>query len=101
MNACVYELDALANNGTWEFVDLPRGRKAIKSNWVFQLEADSHYHARLVAGDTHKIPNIVLDETFLPIACLESLRLLLALAALEDWEIHSLDVQLAVLMAHA
>ena len=31
--ACKYEMDALAKNGTWTLVDLPPGRKAIKSKW--------------------------------------------------------------------
>ena len=31
MEACQYEIDALAKNGTWELVNLPHGRKAIKS----------------------------------------------------------------------
>ena len=30
--ACQYEMDALAKNGTWELVDLPPNRKAVKSN---------------------------------------------------------------------
>ena len=33
------------------------------------------------------------DETFSPVARFESLRLLLALATLEDWEIHQMDVK--------
>ena len=40
-----------------------------------------------------QIPGLDYDETFLPITCFESLRLLLALAVLEDWEVHQLDVK--------
>ena len=29
--ACQYEMDTLAKNGTWELVDLPPNRKAVKS----------------------------------------------------------------------
>ncbi len=35
--ACQYEMDALAKNATWELVDLPPGRKAVKSKWVFNV----------------------------------------------------------------
>ena len=47
--ACQYEMDALAKNGTWELVDLPPNRKAVKSKWVFKLKADGCYCAHLVA----------------------------------------------------
>ena len=44
-----------------------------------------------------QIPSLDYDETFSPVARFESLRLLLVLAALEDWEVHQLDVKSAFL----
>ena len=40
-----------------------------------------------------QIPGIDFDETFSPIACFELLCMLLALAMLEDWHIHQMDVK--------
>jgi len=86
--ACQYKIDALAKNETWMLVKLPTGRKAIKSKWVFKHKADGHFHAWLVVKGFTQIFGIDYDETFSPIARFKSLRLLLALVALEDWEIH-------------
>ena len=44
-----------------------------------------------------QIPGIDFDETFSPVAGFESLHLLLALATLEDWNIHQMDVKSAFL----
>ena len=95
--ACEYEMAALAKNETWSLVELPPGRKAVKSKWVFKLKVDGRYRARLVAKGFTQIPGIDFDETFSPVARFESLRLLLALAALEDWNIHQMDVKSAFL----
>jgi hypothetical protein len=43
--ACKYEIDALAKNGTWMLVKLPADRKAVKSKWVFKYKADGRFHA--------------------------------------------------------
>ena len=92
-DACQYEIDALHKNNTWELVDIPPSRKSIKSKWVFKLKSDGHYRARLVAKGFMQIPGIDYYETFSPVARFESLRLLLALAMLEDWEIQQMDVK--------
>jgi hypothetical protein len=44
-DACQYEMDMLAKNGTWDLVDLPAGRKAVKSKWVFKCKADGCFRA--------------------------------------------------------
>ena len=96
-DTCQYEIDALHKNDTWKLINLPPGHKSIKSKWVFKLKADGHYCTYLVAKGFMQIPGIDYDETFSPVAHFESLRLLLALAALEDWEIHQMDIKSAFL----
>jgi reverse transcriptase-like protein len=95
--ACQYEMDALSRNDTWELVNLPPGCKAIKSKWVFKLKANGHFYAHLVAKGFTQVPGIDYNETFSLVACFESLQLLLALAVLENWEIHQMDVKSAFL----
>ncbi|PSR81443.1 hypothetical protein PHLCEN_2v6371 [Hermanssonia centrifuga] len=84
-------------NGTWELVDLPEGQKAIKCKWVYTIKADGCYKARLVAKGFSQQYGIDCEETFSPVARWESICFLLAHAALENWEIESLDVKTAFL----
>ncbi|CAI7810145.1 unnamed protein product [Closterium sp. NIES-53] len=48
------ELKSIEENGTWELVELPEGRKAITSKWLFKIKSDAdgkikRYKFRLVA----------------------------------------------------
>ncbi|CAI7800543.1 unnamed protein product [Closterium sp. NIES-53] len=48
------ELKIIEENGTWELVELPEGRKAITSKWLFKIKSDAdgkieYYKSRLVA----------------------------------------------------
>lgn len=111
--AMTKEIGSLEENGTWELVELPPGRKAIKSQWVFVSkpivpgEAKDHiqgetkdYRAHLVAKGFTQMAGIDYKETFSPVARLDSLRLLLSLAATYDWEIHQVDIKSAYLNGH-
>lgn len=104
------EIGSLEDNGTWELVDLPPGRKAIKNRWVFVTKPDSggetkdhvrgnnkDYRAHVVAKGFTQVAGIDYEEMFAPVARLDSLRLLLSLAATYDWEIHQIDIKSAYL----
>jgi hypothetical protein len=48
------EFDSLVSHGTWELVELPKGRRPVGNKWVFDLKRDKagnivRYKARLVA----------------------------------------------------
>ena len=93
IEACQYEMDALAHLEVWCLEPLPEGRKAVKSKWVFKKKADGRFCAHLVAKRFTQIEGVDFDETFSPVARFESLQLLLALATLENWEIHQMDIK--------
>lgn len=70
--------------------------------WVFKLKRDTDgkivkHKARLVAKGYVQKQGIDFDEVFAPVTRLETVRLLLALAAKNGWEVHHLDVKSAFL----
>jgi len=94
------EFDALKENKTWDVVDrkdIPDGRSTVKCRWVFTKKRDGRYKARLVVKGYTQIQGIDFDEVFAPVVSFEAVRILLAVAALEGWEIHGMDVKSAFL----
>ena len=55
------------------------------------------HKARLVTRGFVQCEGIDFEEVFALVARMESIRLLLALAAAKDWRVHHLDVKLAFL----
>jgi hypothetical protein len=71
------EMDSVEKNHTWELVDLPRGHSVITLKWVFKLKRDEagaiiKHKARLVAHDFMQWEGIYFDDTFTPVAWMES-----------------------------
>jgi hypothetical protein len=92
------EMDAVEKNRTWELADLPRGHRVITVKWVFKLKRDEigaiiKHKARLVARGFLQRDGIDFDDAFAPVARMESVRLLLALATQEGWCVHHMDVK--------
>ena len=91
------EMDQLQRLGTYELQNLPTGRKAIGCRWVFLIKRDTDgsilkYKARLVAQGFSQIPGQDFMATFAPVMRLETFRSLLAFAAVNDYEVHQMDV---------
>ncbi|WVZ97328.1 hypothetical protein U9M48_042876 [Paspalum notatum var. saurae] len=100
--AMLDEMTSIEANGTWELVDPPLRQRPIGLKWVFKAKKDAtgivtKHKARLVAKGYVQRQGIDYDEVFAPVARLESVRLLLALAASEGWPVHHMDVKSAFL----
>ncbi|PIL30269.1 hypothetical protein GSI_07447 [Ganoderma sinense ZZ0214-1] len=91
--ACREELEALRRRDVYDLVDRPKGRKVVKNRWVFDVKTDGRKKARLVAKGFSQVEGEDFDKIFSPVVRFETVRLIMALAALEDWHISGLDVR--------
>ena len=83
-------------------MDLSHSHRSIGLRWVFKLKKNEtgtaiKHKARLIAKGYVQQPEVDFDEVFSPVALVESVWLLLALAAHEGWPIHHMDVKSAFL----
>lgn len=83
-------------------MELPSGLKAIGLKWVYKLKRDTNgqiikYKARLVTKGYIQKQGIDFEEIFAPVTRLKTVRLLLALAARNEWEVNHLGVKSAFL----
>jgi len=87
------EYNSLMANITWTLVPLLVDRKLVFCKWVFKIKQGANgeverYKARLVARGFIQTYGVDYNETFVPVAKFISIRCILALASLEDMEIH-------------
>ena len=102
LNAMKSEMDSIYTNQVWTLVNPLEGIKPIGCKWIFKKKTDMEgnvttYKARLVAKGYRQKQGVGYDETFSPIAMLKSIRILLAITALYDYEIWKMDVKTAFL----
>ncbi|GJR09600.1 putative ribonuclease H-like domain-containing protein [Tanacetum coccineum] len=82
----------------WTLVDLPNGKRAIGSKWVFRDKKDERgivirNKARLVAQGYTQEEGIDYDEVSTPVARIEAIRLFLAYASFKDFVVYQMDVK--------
>ena len=96
------EMDSHAKNKTWTLVEHKSDMKVLGNRWVFKVKrkADKSidkFKARLVAKGFKQQAGLEYDETFASVCRYESIRLLLALAAVQNLHIVQFDVKTAFL----
>lgn len=101
-NAMKEELKSMDDNNVWELTELPKGLKQVGCKWVFKTKRDSkgnieRYKAILVAKGYTQKDGIDYKETFSPVFKKESLRIIMAMEAHFNLELHQMDVKTAFL----
>ncbi|GJX75008.1 putative ribonuclease H-like domain-containing protein [Tanacetum coccineum] len=86
----------------WTLIELPNGKRAIGTKWVFRNKKDERgivikNKARLVSQGYTQEEGIDYDEVFAPVARIEAIRLFLAYASFKDFVVYQMDVQSAFL----
>ncbi|KAM1495899.1 hypothetical protein ACFXTO_030567 [Malus domestica] len=92
------EMESIIENNTWELVDLPPGSKPIGHKWIFKkkLKADGtidKFKERLVAKGYRRKEGLDYFDTYSPVSRITSIRTLIAIAAVYNFDIHQMDVK--------
>ena len=92
----------IEKNHTWQLVQKPSDRKVIGVKWVFKTKFNvdgsvNKYKAKLVVKNYAHVFGVEFSETFAPVAKLDTIKLLLAVAAQKSWKEFQLDVKSAFL----
>ncbi|KAM0033618.1 putative RNA-directed DNA polymerase [Helianthus debilis subsp. tardiflorus] len=99
------ELRALHNNNTWELVQRPPHSNVVGSKWIYRIKykADGsldRYKARLVVQGFTQVSGHDYSYTFSPVVKASTIRVILSLATIHNWELRQLDVNNAFLNGH-
>ena len=85
-----------------ELVPRPKGVNVNGTKWIFKNKSDEHgtvirNKSRLVAQGYTQVEGVDFDETFAPVARLESIRILLAIASHLNFKLYQMNVKSAFL----
>ena len=83
--------------GTWSPSQLPKGKVAIDTKWVFRLKEDGIKKARLVARGFQLKEDESSKFSYAPVCRMTTLRILISQAVRNDWTMRQVDVPTAFL----
>jgi hypothetical protein len=91
------DLNNFTRNEVWHLVPRPN-QNVVGTKWVFRNKQDEHgvvtrNKARLVVKGYSQVEGLDFDETYAPVARLESIRILLVYATYHDFKLYQMDVK--------
>lgn len=92
------EMDSIMTNNTWYFIDLPPGCNTIGCKWIFKKKSRTDgtiekFKARLVAKWFKQKEGIDFFNTYYPVTCITTIRVLIAIVSIYKLDIHQMDVK--------
>jgi hypothetical protein len=95
------ELNNFMRNEVWHLVPHPN-QNLVGTKWVFRNKQDEHdvvirNKARFVAKGYSQVEGLDFDETYAPVARLESIRILHGYATYHGFKLYQMDVKSAFL----
>ena len=104
LKAMAEEFASLTENETWDLVsarDVPKDKQLLNGRWVCRVKEvpgqPSKHKARFVVQGFRQREGLDYGETFSPVVRYDSLRVILSLAAAEDYDMVQFDVKTAFL----
>ena len=96
------EIESIEKNETWELFDVPKDKDVISVKWIYKTKQDADgnfqkHKAIMVARGFTQQRDIDFNEMFTPVACMDTVRTVLSIAAQNKWHVHQMDVKLAFL----
>ena len=96
------EINSIEKKKTWELADLPKVKEVIGVKWVYKTKSNvegkiERHKARLVVKGYKQKHVIDYEETFAPVARMETVRAVLSIAAKNKWKVYQMDVKSAFL----
>eukprot|EP00253_Pinus_taeda_P016299 PITA_16299 len=96
------EINAIERNKTWDLVELTKGKEVIGVKWVYKTKTNAkgkieRHKARLVVKGYKQQYGRNYEETFAPVARMETVTAVLSIAAQNKWKVYQMDIKSAFL----
>ena len=96
------ELNQIVKNDVWELAPRPENVHVIDTKWIFKNKIDEdgeiiRNKSRLMAQGYTQVEGVYFDESFIHVARLESIRILMSIACTMNFKLYQMDVKCAFL----